>query len=178
LTDCLVQLYPEIGLQLSKFGLSPHKKVLVHFAKLRGFDPYVADNWYKISSEDITSFPHARAMLKYYKGYIAALMQLFPDIGLNPLKFKKAPQGFWEDQKNRKMMFCHIAHQLGFDPLLPSNWYSVTYSSLRNTKGANSILEHYYGGSLAQGLLAMFPDIGLDASKFPKFRGINNLVLQ
>ena len=32
------------------------------------------------------------------------------------------------------MMFCDLAHQQGFDPLLPSNWYPITYSSFRNVK--------------------------------------------
>ena len=89
LADCLMQLYPDIGLQPSKFGLcmtsshlrhlllyscslfrslplaiplliiivAPRKAILMHFAKSRGFDPLVADNWYKVSSEDISSFP-------------------------------------------------------------------------------------------------------------------------
>eukprot|EP00026_Physarum_polycephalum_P001044 Phypoly_transcript_01045.p1 GENE.Phypoly_transcript_01045~~Phypoly_transcript_01045.p1 ORF type:complete len:1215 (-),score=190.78 Phypoly_transcript_01045:36-3680(-) len=171
LADCLMQLYPDIGLQPAKFGMSPRKAVLVHFAKLRGFDPFVADNWYSVASGDLNSFPKARAIVQHYKGYVAALMDLFPNIGLNPAKFKKAPQGYWEDEKNRRLMFCDIAHQQNFDPLLPNNWYSVTYSSLRNIKGANSILEHYYSGSLVKGLLQLFPDIGLEESKFHNFKG-------
>lgn len=38
----------------------------------------------------------------------------------------------WEDINNRKLLFCDIAQQRGFDPLIPSNWYKV--DSLLNIK--------------------------------------------
>ena len=43
-------------------------------------------------------------------------------------------EGYWEDEKHRKLMFCEVAHQQGFDPLVPAKWYSVSYSSLRSVK--------------------------------------------
>eukprot|EP00026_Physarum_polycephalum_P002350 Phypoly_transcript_02356.p1 GENE.Phypoly_transcript_02356~~Phypoly_transcript_02356.p1 ORF type:complete len:908 (+),score=118.97 Phypoly_transcript_02356:113-2836(+) len=174
LSDCLMQLYPDIGLQKSRFNLLSYwqysenrRAVLVHFAKVHGFDPLVAENWYQKTMDNFSSFPETRSMLYYYNGkYVAALTNLFPNIGLDPAKFVNIPLGYWTDVKNRRALFTHIAQERGFDPFNPSNWYPVSIASLLNVKGAASIVQQYYGGSLAKGLLDMYPEIGLEESKF------------
>ena len=96
-------------------------------------------------------------MLRFYEGkYVAALLDAFPDIGLDPSKFgkmhgmkrrimeRKRKEGetkgrlllnfsvrFWEDPRNRRMEFTKLAHSRGFDPLIPTFWYSITCGSLR-----------------------------------------------
>jgi len=40
--------------------------------------------------------------LKYYKGFVPALLDLFPDIGLSPAKFKKAPRMKGEKRGGRE----------------------------------------------------------------------------
>ena len=94
---------------------------------------------------------------QYYGGsYITALLDLFPDIGLQPNKFKSAPsmagwrkregemgerdtnemiiENYWEDQDNAKRFFDDFAKSRGFDPLNPERWYGFIKSDIRNEK--------------------------------------------
>jgi hypothetical protein len=40
----------------------------------------------------------------------------------------------WHDIGNRKLVFYEFAQQQGFDPLVASNWYSVSYHLLSHYK--------------------------------------------
>ncbi len=35
------------------------------------------------------------------------------------------PKGYWKDPMNLRTFFCHLAAELGFDALDPTNWTSV-----------------------------------------------------
>jgi hypothetical protein len=79
----------------------------------------------------------------YNKRFVAALMDLFPELDLQPSEFVKIPSinlisnlkdRYWESKENRVALFQQIALERGFNPLLPENWYHVTYSSLVNRK--------------------------------------------
>ena len=83
-------------------------------------------------------------MVAYHKGSISrALMDLFPNIGLDKSKLYylsmslfvsstplQANQLFfsflapWSEASNRRKFFEEYAKVNGFDPLVPSNWYS------------------------------------------------------
>jgi hypothetical protein len=41
---------------------------------------------------------------------------------------------YWESKKNRVAVFQQIALERGFNPLIPENWYHVTYLSLFNRR--------------------------------------------
>lgn len=51
------------------------------------------------------------------------------------------------------------------DPLLPETWYTADRQSIEQMKGGRTILEQYRGG-LANTFITLFPDIGLDETKF------------
>jgi hypothetical protein len=76
------------------------------FAQARGFDPLIAENWYPIDSVTLRSqvvyflnvLPEilrdlqAPRLASYYNdSHIKAIMQLYPDIGLEAEKFKSPP---------------------------------------------------------------------------------------
>lgn len=94
---------------------------------------------------------------------------------------------YWENSVNRKSFFDEFAVNHGFDPLVPSNWYSISrelilqqnvyfiiclnflkfiFSFFRYhlhkifLKGGFSVLKHYE--NLNHALREVYPDIGLD----------------
>ena len=106
----------------------------------------------------------------------------------------------WSDFANRRKFFEEFAKARGFDPRIPDNWYaqsrelilsfpvSLSFSLLllpcppssllplsNSAKGGSSILK-YHKGSMAQALVDIFPDIGLDRSVF--YRGIRRILLK
>lgn len=119
--------------------------------------------------------------MSYYSSTIQALMDSFPNIGMDPSKFPVVPSMFfgvvqdfvlivtgsyWQNPNNRKKFFLEIAEENNFDPLDPNAWYSLRPDLIMHKKGVNGVLT-YYGGSYTDALLHLFPDIKLDKLKFP-----------
>lgn len=63
------------------------------YAKKKGFDPLIAENWYSISVGALLKYSKAAAtILSVYSGNVVrALGHLFPDIGLEVKKFISMP---------------------------------------------------------------------------------------
>ena len=99
---------------------------------------------------------------------------------------------YWLDVDKRKQFFIKFAQTHSFDPLLPDNWYSIRHSSIVAAKvfllpcfilsppslnvllmiayqGGKIVLEAYSSGSVIKALIHLFPDIGLDETKFVTF---------
>jgi hypothetical protein len=98
---------------LARYWAKPEnrKNFFVEFAKERGFDPEIAENWYSVDLSDMRkkkvtlNFPlpfsslfliickkGAPGMLKMYNGsFKSALVSVFPDIGIRKHKFAKSP---------------------------------------------------------------------------------------
>jgi hypothetical protein len=114
-------------------------------AKDKGFDPLVSHNWYNLAPESIASatvclensktflsvthLQGASSVLAYYNNnYAQALVQLFPEIGLDENKFSSATQMI---SGSRLMAVAHrkkfeqLSRTQGFDPLVAANWYSL-----------------------------------------------------
>jgi hypothetical protein len=73
-----------------------------------------------------------------------ALIDLFPNIGLEKELFSSMPLSFfsnvtnilkdWEyNLQNRREFFEKYAKHNGFNPLVPDNWYSVNRKSIEST---------------------------------------------
>jgi len=90
---------------------------------------------------------------------------VYPDIGIDSRKFFWKPRNYWKDLSNVKNFFVEFAEDMGFSPLNPKNWYSVTVREVLSRKGGSSVLG-CYNNSLATALLQTFPDIRLNASRF------------
>lgn len=84
-------------------------------------------------------------MTRYNSSVVNALLDTYPDIGLEVSEFEKKPSmshdllrtaliivtgGYWDDEKNRKQFFDKFASKMGFDPLHPENWYTVTAENI------------------------------------------------
>eukprot|EP00026_Physarum_polycephalum_P002346 Phypoly_transcript_02352.p1 GENE.Phypoly_transcript_02352~~Phypoly_transcript_02352.p1 ORF type:complete len:819 (+),score=94.09 Phypoly_transcript_02352:352-2808(+) len=172
LITALVDVYPEIGLDIAKFGYwerpSNRKLFFTKYAQQKRFDPLVPENWYNLKKADIIHLEGAHEVLQYYRGNLAlALFQLFPRIGFEREKFGswKKPGNYWKSAANRAKFFNEIARQIGVDPLLPESWYNLQSSTVYAHKGVASVLQ-FHNKSVRQALIELYPNIGLQKSKF------------
>eukprot|EP00026_Physarum_polycephalum_P016043 Phypoly_transcript_16871.p1 GENE.Phypoly_transcript_16871~~Phypoly_transcript_16871.p1 ORF type:complete len:257 (+),score=38.97 Phypoly_transcript_16871:68-772(+) len=112
----------------------------------------------------ILDFEGSQQVLAKYSGNpIQALVHAYPEIGLEQSKFK-SPSINWQHIGYMKQFFIEHARTNGFDPLIAENWYSVP-TSIYARKGASRVL-HYYQRSISTALSELFPNIGIDKSKF------------
>jgi len=175
LAKALVDLFPHLSLDKSKLMRVPKnywqsktnkRKVLVDFAKENKFDPRQADNWYSVQPDQIKD---VSGILSQYNGsFSTALVDLFPEINFDISKFAALPRNFWQDAQNKRRVFEEYATKNGFDPLVPTNWYTIRADQLQmaGIKGTRTIMTQYKQ-NIAEALADLFPHIGLDVSKFP-----------
>jgi len=144
------------------------RAMLERFAKIQNFDPLVPVNWYSIRYKTVLESKElTHAALAYYNGsFTKALIDVFPEIGLEESNFSFLQKGYWHSVGNRIKLFNSFANKRRFDPLFPHNWYSISSEDLRSFKGFVSMLR-YYNGSVVKALLHLFPNIGLNVAGFP-----------
>eukprot|EP00026_Physarum_polycephalum_P005007 Phypoly_transcript_05033.p1 GENE.Phypoly_transcript_05033~~Phypoly_transcript_05033.p1 ORF type:complete len:665 (+),score=73.56 Phypoly_transcript_05033:296-1996(+) len=132
-------------------------------ARKMKMDPLVPYTWYNIPRNAIMRTKGGSAILRKFKGYFHALKFLFPDVKLSHSEFMKAS---WKEIENRRQFFEKYARERGFDPLVPENWYSQPYDQIETIKGAARVL-YYHNYKFSRALLDLFPNIGLEETKFP-----------
>jgi len=80
-------------------------------------------------------------------------MNYLPDYDWKEWKFSKAPNGFWQQRKNRKRYMLWLGQELGFKEI--SDWYSVTAEDFNCNYGKYCL--DLYGGSPVAALKDCFP---------------------
>eukprot|EP00026_Physarum_polycephalum_P001966 Phypoly_transcript_01970.p1 GENE.Phypoly_transcript_01970~~Phypoly_transcript_01970.p1 ORF type:complete len:954 (+),score=99.16 Phypoly_transcript_01970:90-2951(+) len=137
-----------------------------NYARRAGFHPYVAANWYNVSRSSILETTGGNTLLQHYNNsMVNALITLFPEIEFKRSKFSIMQQNHWQNMANRREFMREVANKRGFDPLVAENWYTLTKENIMHFKGVLSILK-FHNGSLANALLSLFPEIGLEEHKF------------
>eukprot|EP00026_Physarum_polycephalum_P001348 Phypoly_transcript_01349.p1 GENE.Phypoly_transcript_01349~~Phypoly_transcript_01349.p1 ORF type:complete len:1107 (+),score=164.22 Phypoly_transcript_01349:191-3322(+) len=177
----LMSLYPNIGLDKMKFDQLPYnhwndaenkREVFRQVAKEMEFDPLIASNWYSVRTDSIFYKKGARAILAQHGNFVQALCDLFPNVKFDKPKFLFLTDYQWKQEHARKEFFVKFAHEQGFDPLVPENWYSVTQDMFANYPDAQAMIQYYYKGNFVTALVELFSDLPFDSSKFlfpPKF---------
>jgi len=175
----LVQLFPDIiGLDFYKFDypsylywkdVSNRRKLFDSFARDKNFDPLNPENWYPIQRAELAAFnKRLESLLKYsMNSFPKALMEIYPDIGLDPSKLSKFPKKYWADRKNRRDFFIGYAADKGLDPSLPDTWYPISSRSLLASKRGGTIFA-IYKGSFVAALMDLFPELKLERQKFTR----------
>eukprot|EP00026_Physarum_polycephalum_P002214 Phypoly_transcript_02219.p1 GENE.Phypoly_transcript_02219~~Phypoly_transcript_02219.p1 ORF type:complete len:905 (+),score=113.90 Phypoly_transcript_02219:198-2912(+) len=106
---------------------SQKKLFFINFAKRNGFDPLIADNWYSFPFEKINQEKGAGKVLYYYNNNVVkALINVFPNIGLQHDKFCYMPLKYWQDKSNRKKYLETFAAENGLDPCTTVEWKDIT----------------------------------------------------
>jgi len=163
-----MDLYPKIGLHEEKFKNAPknfwtdkdnRKNFFNSFAKSKGFDPLIPENWYSITVADILPVKGGPSVLRFYKQALKdALLDVYPFIGLKVHLFETVPRNYWTVKENRKKFFDDFALEKNFDANDPQNWYSVSQEDLLDTKLGGSCLR-YYNGSVSGALKDVYPQL-------------------
>eukprot|EP00026_Physarum_polycephalum_P002439 Phypoly_transcript_02445.p1 GENE.Phypoly_transcript_02445~~Phypoly_transcript_02445.p1 ORF type:complete len:904 (+),score=143.32 Phypoly_transcript_02445:44-2755(+) len=172
----IAYFFPELDLKKGKFlhavsrwsDKENRKKAMIRFATAHSFDPLTASNWYHVSLDALNAFDETRSMLAahYNSKYIVALMDLFPELNLDPTKFTRVPLGYWQKSVNRRAVFLDIAKKGNFDPLVLSNWYNISSRSFKRDQVAGyKILKQYYNGNILKALKDLFPEIKVKQEK-------------
>eukprot|EP00026_Physarum_polycephalum_P001950 Phypoly_transcript_01954.p1 GENE.Phypoly_transcript_01954~~Phypoly_transcript_01954.p1 ORF type:complete len:900 (+),score=97.26 Phypoly_transcript_01954:131-2830(+) len=162
----LQDLFPNLDIDPSMFkkdwtNLQKRRHFFENFAGKHGYDPFVAEHWYLVSREQIIKTFGARAVISFYGGsVIKALLDLFPDIGINISKFSYT-EGIVEDRK----FFENFAVSHKFDPLIVENWYSRSLVGIWKSKGASQVLRNH-NNDVIIALQNVFPEISFESSKF------------
>eukprot|EP00026_Physarum_polycephalum_P012597 Phypoly_transcript_12920.p1 GENE.Phypoly_transcript_12920~~Phypoly_transcript_12920.p1 ORF type:complete len:356 (+),score=59.55 Phypoly_transcript_12920:23-1069(+) len=171
ITKALLTLFPTIGLERSKLParqslwekIDARRKFFENYAKDHGFDPLKPENWYKQPRDKILATKGANKVISYHGISISkALLDLFPQIGLDKSKLAFRPS-IWNSAEKRRNFFEEYARRNNFDPLIPANWCMHAKDKIILTKGAWGVIS-YHHNNVAQALLDLFPDIGLDKS--------------
>eukprot|EP00026_Physarum_polycephalum_P001930 Phypoly_transcript_01933.p1 GENE.Phypoly_transcript_01933~~Phypoly_transcript_01933.p1 ORF type:complete len:924 (+),score=109.23 Phypoly_transcript_01933:169-2940(+) len=170
-------VFPELNIQLDQFPTAPHnywleksnrRKHFEKFAKARGFDPLIAANWNEVSVADFIKFAKGSARALRMEGNIPkAIKNLFPEIQ-HSADAKTQPKSLWGRTENRRNAFLGLAATLGFDPKIAENWYTVPRNDFL-AANMYGMLSQYYGKSPYKALMALFPELDFDPSKFYKF---------
>eukprot|EP00026_Physarum_polycephalum_P001261 Phypoly_transcript_01262.p1 GENE.Phypoly_transcript_01262~~Phypoly_transcript_01262.p1 ORF type:complete len:970 (+),score=114.54 Phypoly_transcript_01262:138-3047(+) len=138
------------------------RKFMENAARARQLDPLRAETWYSLPVSYIYDITSGRMIMQRLKGYVNALLELFPDIKFDKNAFTR---NSWNDIETRRVFFENYAAENEFDPLNPGNWYSQPIEKFTTIKGINNLLS-YHKMSLPQALVDVFPNIGIVKSKF------------
>lgn len=94
---------------------------------------FISIRYPHINSMFADNFQGGKVVLSYYnKGIPAALVSLFPDIGLDTSILSS--NGAYLSASTLRKFFDNYAHEKGFDPLQPDNWYSMRHRDISGRK--------------------------------------------
>eukprot|EP00026_Physarum_polycephalum_P002048 Phypoly_transcript_02052.p1 GENE.Phypoly_transcript_02052~~Phypoly_transcript_02052.p1 ORF type:complete len:648 (+),score=89.30 Phypoly_transcript_02052:207-2150(+) len=136
------------------------RNFLMELAKRKKMEPHHPETWSSITREDIKQ-SKGGTVLQKHSGYANALQNLFPEVSYE----SNFSSPSWGDISNRREFFEAYARANKFDPLIPDNWYKQSRKNVLSFPGAHSVL-YYHQDSVPNALSDLFPNIGLDRSKF------------
>eukprot|EP00026_Physarum_polycephalum_P003063 Phypoly_transcript_03072.p1 GENE.Phypoly_transcript_03072~~Phypoly_transcript_03072.p1 ORF type:complete len:815 (+),score=91.36 Phypoly_transcript_03072:101-2545(+) len=176
-SKALLDLFPNIGLRVERFSKPPkwsekinRRNFFEQYAMENGFDPHVPEHWYQQSREKLMSIKGAAGVVVYHQHDVAkALLDLFPDIGLDSTKLRNEWDLKLQTKKERLGFFENYARFRGFDAHVPENWYVQSKRDFALLKNSHKMTYHkimfYYNHNLANALVDLFPYMRLDSSK-------------
>eukprot|EP00026_Physarum_polycephalum_P003383 Phypoly_transcript_03394.p1 GENE.Phypoly_transcript_03394~~Phypoly_transcript_03394.p1 ORF type:complete len:728 (+),score=54.40 Phypoly_transcript_03394:224-2407(+) len=104
-SKALLDLFPDIGLEKECFPMFPlwctptgRQQFFINYALSQGFDPLVAEHWYDHSVHLLHCKGAARILYHHNLSMAKALLDLFPDIGLDAKQF---PKTTWTLKKHK-----------------------------------------------------------------------------
>lgn len=160
LYSALKTLYPEHTWLPWRFKQLPrgfwndkqnHKKFFDWLGEKLGYKQL--DDWYNVTSEQITSNGGTGLLSNYSNSISAALQATYPEHEWLPWKFVQSSPNLWDDSVNKKKYFDWLGQQLGYKQL--EDWYNVTPDHI-NQQGGNGLLNNY-NGSIVAALQAVYP---------------------
>eukprot|EP00026_Physarum_polycephalum_P002682 Phypoly_transcript_02690.p1 GENE.Phypoly_transcript_02690~~Phypoly_transcript_02690.p1 ORF type:complete len:880 (+),score=98.16 Phypoly_transcript_02690:33-2672(+) len=169
-TEIIKRVFPEIKFKDGLFEtktkwptIEQRRSYFMLVARDYGFDPLVADNWYRFKPASLDHEGYNRVLRVYRFNMRKAVSDIFPDVKFDMSKFPSIKKRYWLQYENRRKYFVESADALGFDPLIAENWYLCDASSFDSK---NRSIVRLFGNSFPHTIQATFPDIGLELHKF------------
>jgi hypothetical protein len=113
-TSALVHLFPNIGIDTTKFNSTPRMLLFFRFSFL---------------------LPYAVHCL-FVVFYLFIIFYYFFSFSFHCLKYihNTYKGNYWKDDNNKRKFFIDFAKEKKFDPLHPQNWYSLSFSDFHTLK--------------------------------------------
>lgn len=170
--NAVKKTFPELTFDETKFHIAPRnfwksiqnkRNFMIKFAAHKGFDPLVPENWYTVTPQEFMTSRAARTLLRY-TSFPAAIQNAFPEIGIQSARFSDYPYRFYLNSNNRKKFFLEFARYHNFDPLVASNWYSISHAQILHNQGEYAL--QHYNGNFVKALCVLFPQLKFEENKF------------
>jgi hypothetical protein len=118
-----------------------HKVYAIWLGKELGYENW--EDWYKITTEQISKKYGGGLLSKYYDGSpYAFLKSIFPNYEWLGWKFKTSPYHFW-NLENEKQYAIWLGKELGYQGM--EDWYNITRELIISNFGGGYILKKYNG---------------------------------
>jgi len=111
------------------------------------------DDWYKVSSKDLEQ-NGAQLITALYGSLPKLLETIYPQHNWISWKFNKVPNGYWNNQENRKKYVDWLGNQLRINKM--DDWYGVTSFDFKKNGGSALVCGIY--GSPFRLLQEVYPE--------------------
>jgi len=172
----LAAVYPEHAWQPDRFKHAPAR--LWHSldrqrAALETLAPRLGvtsdrSSWYSVTSAHLVAAGGAALLAQHGSSLSRLLAALYPDYPWQPLRFRKAPQRYWESREHQRSFLDGVAAALGMSEGAREPWYTVMAKTLL-AHGGRGLLARY-GNSMPALLAAVYDDYAWQAWRFPQLR--------
>ncbi len=130
--------------------LENHRRYIVWLGRKLKIKKF--DDWYRVTGNDFRK-NRGHSLLQHYGSPSRVITTLFPNHDWKPWLFRTAPNGFWENRKNRTEYLRWLGKQLGYKK--PEDWYAIRVSDF---------VEHHGITLLSSRLLSIVKEL------YPKFQ--------
>jgi len=148
-------------------SLETQREFLEEAARRLGFSWRDQARWYALDSKALIALGGSPLLKRFHWSLPRLLATVFSEFSWDPLRFPKAPRGFWSDVRHQRAFMDELAPQLGLETGV-EGWYGVDNKTLIAHGGA-SLLKRY-GNSLVALLTAVYPEHRWEAARFTTAR--------
>jgi len=175
-------LYPEINLEKERFHIrrdlasaSQRRAFFDSFAHNNKFDPLIPNNWYTLPVYLLRQAGGAGLLNKYGGSYVAAICDIYPDIGLQrelfPVHLDLKTRS-WKTEDSRRDFLISVAKKRGLDPFNSTTWYQISKKDIVKEGGHGLFCNTK---SLFHAVVSLFPGVILEREKFLRKKAFSEM---
>eukprot|EP01122_Echinamoeba_exundans_P002218 TRINITY_DN12180_c0_g1_i1.p1 TRINITY_DN12180_c0_g1~~TRINITY_DN12180_c0_g1_i1.p1 ORF type:complete len:350 (-),score=32.11 TRINITY_DN12180_c0_g1_i1:5-1054(-) len=142
-------------ISISQTDLAVHRQICDSISEKLGFKENM-EGWYSVTAKQVRDAGAITILTNYYNTSLSSMLKtVYRDHNWQDWRFRKAPQGCWDDLENQRMALEAAAMKLGVTS--KDHWYLIK-SSAAAKAGIGGLLKLKYGNSLRRALAAVYPE--------------------